>query len=106
MIKFKYTLRDDLIQLVHGTISGFYGNYLEGYLPEDLAHDLKHCSLYMVCELSGKLNRSNTYTKPIAIVARNDVDALNSYHTITESSNGTVYAELENRCDKLEVEPL
>ena len=107
MIKFKYILPEDIGSLVRGSMATPYAGYLVGYLPEELAHDLRHCYLYMVCELDyNKKDNINVYSNPVAIVARNDGDALRTFSTETGKDNGMIYGEICNRCDKIKVEAL
>lgn len=107
MIQFKYTLSDDIGTLIQGTMASTYTGYLVGYLPDELAHDLHHCSLYMVCELDyNKKDNINIYSNPVAVVARNEGDALSTFYAATNKGNGMVYGKLHDRCDKIKVEAL
>lgn len=103
MIKFKYNMKTDLIPLVHGTVVDYTNDFLYGLLPEEISTQLKHCSLYMVCELETP-DGLNVYKNPIAIVAPTESRAIETYYEFTKKNNGTVLCELERRCDNIKVE--
>lgn len=103
MIKFKYKMSDDLLPLVHGTVVDYTDDFLYGLLPEDISTQLKHCSLYMVCQYENH-DSLNIYRNPIAIVAPNESRAIETYYEFTKKNDGTVLCELEHRCDTIKVE--
>ena len=103
-IKFKYTIPENLQPLVTQTVANYGLNYLYGLIPEDLAGQLRHCSLYMICEYTSS-NGVDVWTNPIAIVGSNEVNAMETYVKNTGKENGSVLCEIVNRCDNIKVEP-
>ena len=103
-IKFKYRMSIDLEPLVRTTIINYNDIYLYGILPEELAGQLKHCSLYLVCSLDYSDN-VQVWQNPLAIVAKNEKSAVEKYAELTNSEIGSVLCEIANRCDKLKVIP-
>jgi hypothetical protein len=103
-IRFKYTLPENLVPLVNETIVDYGYDYVYGLLPEELSSDLRHCSLYMICELEF-VNNMQVWRNPVAIVAHNDVEAMEVYVTNMGKNNGSVLCEIVNRCDNIVVEP-
>lgn len=103
-IKFKYRIPENLQPLIDTTITDYGLDYVYGLMPEDLAGDLKHCSLYMVCEFE-YINFTEIWRNPVAIVAPNEVSAIETYAENMNKNNGSVLCEIVNRCDNIKVEP-
>lgn len=106
MITFRYAIKENLLPLVKENIVNYGSDYLIGYMEEGIAGQLKHVSLYLVCEMAEPNNSMIIYQNPIAIVARNNTEAVRVFYELTQKDNGTVLCEIENRCDNLVVEPL
>ena len=103
-IKFKYTLRPELAVLVQQQVLNYPNSWLYGYMNRGLINRLKHCSMYLITELEVR-SGINIYLNPVAIVASNDGEAMTYYHSLSGKDNGTVLAEIVNRCDNIKVEP-
>jgi hypothetical protein len=103
-IKFKYTLPANLQPLVDKTVVDYGLNYVYGLMPEDLTGQLKHCSLYMICELEF-INNMQVWRNPIAVVGNNEFNAMETYVKNTGKENGSILCEIVNRCDNIVVEP-
>ena len=103
-IKFEYKIPDNLLPLVQQTIVDYGSDYLYGYMPEGLAGQLQHCSLYMVCEFESN-NGVDIWKNPLAIVSNNEVNAVETYSEATGSEIPSVLCEIVNRCDKIVVRP-
>ena len=107
MIKFKYTLNNSLAELARGTLSNYFGNSIIGYMDEGDVNNLRHMSLYLMCEIIVDETTGNkTYQNAIGVVARNDYQAVGMYNEINNTDTGSVLCEIENKCDELKVEPL
>lgn len=104
-IKFRYTLKPELAVLVNQQVTGYGFDWLFGYLDRAIIGRLKHCSLYLITELETK-SGVNVYSNPIAMVAPNDIEAMTYYKDLFHKDNGTILAEIVNRCDNLKVEPV
>lgn len=102
-IKFKYVLPEALQPLVKETVSDYGLDYLYGLMPEELAGQLRHCSLYMVCEHEN-LDNVQLWKNPMAVVAINNSNAIETYSNATGAKNGSVLCEIANKCDKIKVE--
>ena len=103
-IKFKYTLPSNLQPLVDETVVDYGLNYVYGLMPEELTAQLRHCSLYMICEFEF-INNSQVWRNPVAVVGHNEVEAMEVYVRNTGKENGSVLCEIVNRCDNIVVEP-
>ena len=108
MIKFKYTFKEDLLKLVRETIANYTSDFIIGYLNEGDANsdNLRHSSLYLVCECLEPAPNMRVYQNPIAVVSRNQYSAVGMFNEITGNGSGTVLCEMENRCDNLKVEAI
>lgn len=104
-VKFKYRIPENLQPLVNSTVVDYGYDYLTGYMPEELAGQLRHCSLYMICEFEMTKNNVQIWRNPIAIVGQNEVNAMETYVKNTGKENGSVLCEIVNRCDTIRVEP-
>ena len=104
MVKFRYRLPEHLQPLVNQTVMNYGQNYLNGIMPRSLAGQLRHCSLYMICEFESN-NGIDVWTNPMAVVGTNEVDAMETYVRTTGKENGSVLCEIVNRCDNIKVEP-
>lgn len=103
-VKFKYRISENLLPLVSQTVVNYGLDYLYGLMPEGLAGQLRHCSLYMICEYEN-INGLQVWKNPIAVVGYNEVDAMETYVKNTKKENGSVLCEIVNRCDNIKVEP-
>lgn len=103
-IRFKYRIPENLQPLVDKTISDYGLDYLYGLMPEGLSGQLRHCSLYMICEFES-INGLDVWRNPVAVVGQNEVDAMETYVKNMKKENGSVLCEIVNRCDNIKVEP-
>ena len=103
-IKFKYKIPDNLLPLIDKTVADYGLDYLYGIMPKALVSQLRHCSLYMICEFEF-INGMQVWRNPVAIVGSNEVDAMETYVKNTKKENGSVLCEIINRCDNIKVEP-
>lgn len=103
LIRFKYRLPDNLVPLVQKEIVDWPYDYLYGMMEPGIASQLRNHGLYMICELEVHNNR-NVYKNPVAVVAKNENEAIRVYHDDTGKENGLVFCEIVNRCDKITVE--
>ena len=103
-IKFKYRLPEVLQPLVAQTVVNYGLDYVYGLMPKDLAGQLRHCSLYLICEMDFN-NGQDVWTNPIAIVGTNEFNAMETFVRNTGKENGSVLCEIVNRCDNIKVEP-
>ena len=103
-IRFKYKIPKNLQPLVNTTIVDYGLDYLYGIMPEGLTGQLRHCSLYMICEFDSN-NGVDIWRNPIAVVGQNEVDAMETYVKDTKKENGSILCEIVNRCDNIKVEP-
>lgn len=103
-IKFKYKIPENLLPLVNQTIVNYGLDYLYGLMPRELAGQLRHCSLYMICEYESS-NGISIWSNPVAVVGYNEVNAMETYVRNTNKENGSVLCEIVNRCDNIKVEP-
>ena len=102
MIAFKYKLPEGIKDLAWGAIYGFNSEYIKGYMPEGISTQLKHYSLFMVCDLE-IVDDNNIYKNPVAIVAKNESRAAELYAEIFEKY-GFVFCELSDDASKITVE--
>ena len=102
-VKFKYRIPENLQPLVDKTVVDYGLNYVYGLMPEELAGQLRHCSLYMICEYENN-NNFQVWRNPVAIVAPNEISAMETYVRNTHKENGSVLCEIVNRCDNIKVE--
>ena len=102
-IKFRYRIPDNLLPLVNQTVADYGYDYVYGLMPEELVSQLRHCSLYMICEFEF-INGLQVWRNPVAVVAPNEVDAMETYVRNTKKENGSVLCEIVDRCDKITVE--
>ena len=103
-IRFKYRIPENLQPLVDKTIVNYGLNYLYCIMPEGIVSQLRHCSLYMICEFE-YINGTQVWSKPMGVVAHNEVEAMEAYVRETQKENGAVLCEVVNRCDNIKVEP-
>ena len=103
-IRFKYRIPENLQPLVDTTVADYGMDYVYGIMPEDLITQLRHCSLYMICEFE-LINTAQLWRNPIAVVGHNEVDAMETYVRTTGKENGSILCEIVNRCDNIKVEP-
>lgn len=112
MIKFKYTVNKNIAKLMSSTFTDIVNpNSLIGYINAEKISNtnlLFHSSLFLVCACVFKaVDESPTdYKDPIAVVARNQTEAVGIYNSIFHTDEGVTICELEHRCDKLEVEQI
>lgn len=103
-VKFKYKIPKNLQPLVDETVVDYGLDYLYGFMPEELSGQLRHCSLYMICEFND-INGVQVWKNPVAIVGTNEFNAMETYAENTKNTNGSVLCEIINRCDNIKVEP-
>ena len=104
MIKFKYNLKEDLLKLVRQNIVNYTSDFLISYMNKGDINNLRHSSLYLMCEYLEPTPSMRVYQNPLAIVARNQYIATGIYNEITGCESATMLCEIENRCDNLKVE--
>lgn len=104
MIKFKYNLPNDLLQLVQRTVVDFTDYFLYGCMDEGFAGQLKHCTLFLVCEYD-EINNQQIYRNPIVVVAMNDGQAVQYYNEMTDKY-GFILHRITEDCSKIKVEPI
>ena len=103
-IRFKYRIPENLLPLVNQTVVNYGYDYVYGLMPEELIGQLRHCSLYMICEFE-YIDGRQVWQNPIAVVAHNEVEAMETYVRNMKKENGSVLCEIVNRCDTIKVEP-
>ena len=103
-VKFRYRIPNNLQPLVDETVVNYGLDYLYGLMPEELSGQLRHCSLYMICEFEF-IDNTQVWQNPIAVVGQNEVEAMETYVKNTGKENGSVLCEIVNRCDNIKVEP-
>lgn len=104
MIHFKYRLSDELVRLSQSTIVDFNSTVIPGLVDPGLVGQLNHCSLYMICQLDFK-DTTQVWKNPMAVVGRNDVDAMESYVRDTKNEDGAILCEITNNCQNIKVIP-
>ena len=103
-IRFKYKIPDNLLPLVNETVADYGLDYLYGLMPEELSNQLRHCSLYMICEFDF-IDGMQLWRNPVAVVGYNEINAMETYAKNMKKENGSVLCEIVNRCDSIKVEP-
>ena len=86
------------------TVVNYGLDYLYGLMPRDLVGQLRHCSMYMICEYES-INGAQIWSNPVAVVGTNEVNAMETYVRNMKKENGSVLCEIVNRCDNIKVEP-
>lgn len=104
-IKFKYRMNQNLAQMVSSTVSGYTGQYLTGIMPAGLTSQLRHSSLFLVCDFSEDDAGVQTYSNPVAIVAVNEVMAAQIYREHFEKP-AFILHRIEDDCSKIKVETI
>ena len=105
-IKFKYTFKEDLLNLVRQNIVNYTSDFAIGYMNEGDVNNLRHRSLYLMCEIIEPTPSMRVYQNPIVVVAKNQYDATGMYNEITGSQSGTMLCEIVNRCDNIIVDAI
>ena len=103
-VKFKYRIPENLQPLVDKTVADYGLDYLYGLMPKELVGQLRHCSLYMICEFE-YTNGIEVWRNPVAVVGQNEINAMETYVKNMHKENGSVLCEIINRCDEIKVEP-
>ena len=106
MIKFKYTFKEDLLNLLRQTIVNYTSDFAIGYMNEGDVNNLRHRSLYLMCEIIEPTPSMRVYQNPIAVVAKNQYEATGMYNEITGSQSSTMLCEIVNRCDNIIVDTI
>lgn len=104
MIKFICALPAGLVPLVNKTVVDYGLDYIRGIVDEGLTGQLRHCSMYMICEYENNHGVS-VYRNPLAVVAHNDTEAMEAYVRTTGKENGSILCIIYDRCDNVKVEP-
>lgn len=105
-LNFIYKISDSLLNLAKKEIVDFpIDGQLNGWIDKfDIINkQLKHCSMYLVCELATP-NNINVLSNPMCIVAKNQSKAMEIFNIVTEK-NGTVMCEIINSCVNIKVQP-
>lgn len=103
IIEFKYKISDDIFALANKELVNFYDKYITGYLDEGDAHQLQHCSLYMVCEIIDYNNK--IYGNAVAVVANNERRALEIYGECIPDKNAMIFYQILDNCKNVKVIP-
>jgi len=104
MIKFKYNLNAGLINLIRSTIVDYGDEYIIGILEDSSKYQLSKMGIFLVCE-ENTVNRNIIYSNPLAVVAKNQSDAIRIYYDYT-GKDASVMCDLEAYANKAKVEPL
>lgn len=104
MKKFKYKISNELLPLMHKLLVDFFDNSCIGYLPDGLTGQMKHCTLFLMCDFE-EINGNQVYKNPIVVVAKNDGQAAETYQKATGKIGFILYRITED-CSKIMVEPL
>jgi hypothetical protein len=83
--------------------------YLIGYLPDNYRAGsmLAMCKLYVVCSASAdEDNPTLEYKNPVAVVAKNDSDAIRIYNEEFDKNDGTMLFVADESAIKAKVEAL
>lgn len=104
LIEFSYKLPEGLVALMNKEIVNFNDDYITGWLDQADAGQLKHCAMYMVCTLEVH-DDLNVMKNPIAIVARNENRAMDTYYKATSKNDGMVFCSIIDNCSKAKVSP-
>lgn len=111
MIKFKYKTDRSFAKFMQDQILGYTGTNLLGLLPDYVigrADLLRHCSMYLIVE-SDLVDKDDdaTYSNPIAVVAKNDLDAVRLFKEyVGEDKCAFVLSTILDRCDNIKVDPM
>lgn len=100
MIHFKYQLND-----VESTALSSYGLtnvVIDGYLDNDLIHNVNRAKLYMIGRMIGD-ELSSTYYDPEAIIADSSNQAIRIYSEIHETRDASLMFQLRDNCIGLKV---
>ena len=103
MIRFKYKIPATLEPLVRQTIVDFNDTYFYGMMEEGVAHNLQHYCLYLICQTQF-VGSMTVYRNPVAVVVRNEADAIRIFYQDTGIDGASVRSVLETHCDNLKVE--
>lgn len=111
MIKFKYKVDGSFAKFMQNQILGFTGGYVLGLLPDYVIGKndlLRHCSMYLIVESDiVDMGEDATYSNPVAVVARNDVDAVRLFKEYAgEDKCAFVLSTIVDRCDNVKVDPM
>jgi hypothetical protein len=104
MIQFIYRPKPDVLDALHNNMVGFTSDFVNGYMEEGVTNQLHHKSLFLACENDYTEESGLSMRNPVAIVAKNESEAITLYGEVTNCDNATVFARLEDRCNGLEVE--
>lgn len=105
-IEFKYKIEDyEMLDFIYATVLNCPSNEFIGYLNQVDQNILKICSLYLVAKSEYTIDEPERRTKPLLIVAKNEISATQYYYDITGDNNGTVVCEIKDNCSNLKVEP-
>ena len=96
MLKFKYIPKSNIVNLITSNISNYNGEYIEGIFEEETKNQIGTYGLYLVCELEFK-GGSSYYTNPLAVVAKNDYDAIRVFFMHTDKE-GSIVCKLADHC--------
>lgn len=104
IVQFSYKLPESLVPLMNQAIMDFNDEYILGWVDQADAGNLRHCSMFMITEL--ETHDDITINKnPIAIVAKNESQALEIYYRATENTNGSVFCNITENCSGIKVQP-
>lgn len=102
MIKFRVKIPESLLDLCRKEIMDFIYDELNGIMEQGMAGQLRHCSMYIICEQEFVNNRV-IWRNPLAVVAKNESAAMTMYYDHTGNTNGGVLCAMYDRCDNISV---
>lgn len=111
MIKFGYKVDRGFAKFMENLIPGYAGTYVTGLLPDYVIGKndvLRHCSMYLIVESDiVDMDDDATYSNPVAVVARNDVEAVKIFKEYAgEDKCAFVLSTILDRCDNIKVNPM
>ena len=100
MLQFKYKL--DMVESETLESYGFNELLVQGYIDNDLIHNVNRAKLYMIGRMIGD-ELSSTYHDPEAIIADSSNQAIRIYSEIHETRDASLMFQLKDNCIGLKV---
>lgn len=104
IVEFNYKLPESLVPLMNQEIMDFNDEYILGYVDQADAGNLKHCSMFMVTQLE-TYDKLSINKNPLAIVAKNETQALDIYFRATNNTDGAIFCNITENCSGIKVQP-
>lgn len=101
-MRFIYHPNDGMKDLIRNNIANYGNDFLYGFVEDGSVGQLSRLGLYLVCELN-IVGSVHYYINPLAIVAKNDYDAIRIYNEET-GKDASVMCMLEPIAAKAKVE--